>query len=91
MPSSKNYVRNYKQEAASESPERKAERVMRVQARRAFEAALGHPIPAGYDVDHKRPLSRGGSNAPGNTQLQPSGANRSYPRNPDGSMKPKHD
>lgn len=91
MPSSKNYKRNYKQEADAESPERKHERNMRVQARRAFEAALGHKIPDGLDVDHKQPLSKGGSNDKANLHLQRSGPNRSYPRNPDGSMKPKHD
>lgn len=91
MPSSKNYKRNYKQEAAAESPQRKEERAMRIAARRAFEKALGHPIPEGQDVDHRQPLSKGGSNAPSNTQLQDANSNRSYPRNHDGSMKPNHD
>lgn len=86
MPSSKNYVRDYKQEAATESPERKRQRVLRVRARRAFEEALGHPIPAGMDVNHIKPLSKGGGNKK-NLDLRPASKNRSYPRNPDGSMK----
>lgn len=86
MPSSKNYKRDYKQEAATESPERKLERTMRNEARRAFEAKLGHPIPPGMDVNHIQPLSQGGGNE-NNTDLRDAHKNRSYPRNPDGSMK----
>lgn len=87
MPSSKNYVRDYKQEASTESPERKRQRVLRVRARRAFEEALGHPIPAGMDVNHVIPLSKGGGNENKNLDLRKAKKNRSYPRNPDGSMK----
>lgn len=90
MVSSPNYVRDYKQEAASESPERKKQRTARHRARAIYERAFG-PIPSGYDVDHKRPLSKGGSDKITNLGLQRSSANRSYPRNPDGSMKPSYD
>ena len=41
----------------------------------------------GKDVDHVKPLSKGGSNAPGNLQVKSKSANRSFPRKPDGSMR----
>lgn len=85
MPSSPGYQRNYKHEDSIESPQRKKEREMRVKARRAFERANG-PIPAGMDVNHIKPLSKGGGNKD-NLDLRKSSKNRSYPRNPDGSMK----
>jgi 5-methylcytosine-specific restriction endonuclease McrA len=52
---------------------------------------LGHDIPAGYDVDHKKPLSKGGSNNRSNLQLQKSGSNRSYPRKSSGAMRSRYD
>ena len=91
MPSSPNYVRDYKQEAATESPERKKFRAERVKARREFAKALGHKIPAGYDVDHVKPLSKGGSNKASNLALQKSSDNRSYPRTKGGKMKSARD
>lgn len=87
MPSSPGYIRNYKQEAASEDATRKHQRTMRVKARRAFAMALGHQIPQGMDVDHKKELGKGGSNRLGNLRLSQAAKNRSYPRNSDGSMK----
>lgn len=87
MPSSPNYKRNYKQEAASESKQRKNSRRMRVAARYAFEQAIGHPIPAGMDVDHKKELGKGGNNALSNLHLLPAKKNRSYPRTKTGKMK----
>ena len=91
MPSSPSYKRNYKQEAASESPERQENRAKRMAAHRAFEKASGREIPPGYDVDHRKPLSKGGSNKPSNTGLQRSSSNRSYPRNSKGGMKNQRD
>lgn len=87
MPSSPNYVRDYEQEAAAESPARRAQRVKRMAARRQVEKTLGHKIPAGYDVDHRVPLSKGGSNKSGNLGLRKASANRSYPRTSSGAMK----
>ena len=91
MPSSPNYVRNYKQEAAAESPQRRQQRVERMAARRQVEKTLGHKIPDGMDVDHRKPLSKGGSNLPNNLGLQKASSNRSYPRTSSGAMKSKTD
>lgn len=90
MPSSPGYKRNYRQEAASESPARKAARVKRMRARRAYEKKYGK-IPKGYDVDHKKPLSKGGGNKMSNLGLQKSSSNRSYRRTSSGAMKSKYD
>lgn len=91
MPSSPGYKRDYKQEAATESPERKRDRAKRNAARRAFEKALGHAIPKGYDVDHRKPLSKGGGNSRSNLGLQKASSNRSYPRTRSGAMKSRSD
>lgn len=91
MPSSPHYIRDYAQEGRAESDNRRKQRAMRNAARRAFEKAIGHPIPDGYDVDHRKPLSKGGSNSRGNLGLQKSSSNRSYPRTSSGSMKSKRD
>lgn len=91
MPSAPGYKRNYEQEAAAESAKRQKQRGFRVKARRAFEKALGREIPPGMDVDHIKPLSRGGSNTKHNLQLQISGANRSYSRNKKGGMRSPND
>ena len=88
MPSSPNYIRNYQQEAQAESPKRKSDRQKRMAARRAFEKASG-PIPAGMDVHHKQPLSKGGGNNGSNIGLKSAHSNRSYPRTSSGGMKAK--
>jgi hypothetical protein len=41
----------------------------------------------GKDIDHKRPISKGGTNAASNLRVQSASANRSYARNSDGSIK----
>jgi hypothetical protein len=91
MPSSPNYKRNYKQEYAAEDADRRKQRAMRNAARRAFEEAIGRDIPKGYDVDHKKPLSKGGGNSRGNLGLQKASANRSYRRTSSGAMRGKRD
>ena len=87
MPSAPGYVRDYRQESKAETPKRKTDRAKRMAARRAYEKASGQPIPSGYDVNHIKPLSKGGSNKPSNTNLRDSNRNRSYPRTKTGSMK----
>lgn len=41
----------------------------------------------GKDIDHKRPLSKGGTNASSNLRLVSPNTNRSFARNSDGSVK----
>ena len=41
----------------------------------------------GKDIDHKKPLSKGGSNDRDNLRLTSRKANRSFARNSDGSIK----
>lgn len=87
MPSSKNYVRDYKQEAATESPERKKQRAERNAARQTLEhLGLVHKGD-GKDVDHKQPLSKGGANTRSNLRVRDAHSNRSYPRTRTGAMR----
>lgn len=41
----------------------------------------------GKDLDHKKPLSKGGSNSLANARVTSKSENRSFSRNKDGSMK----
>jgi hypothetical protein len=89
MPWQKNGVRNYKKEyllyqGKPEQIQRRSERTM---ARRAAEKAGLVSKGDGKDLDHKLPLSKGGRNTPSNERVVSSGQNRSFARNPDGSLK----
>lgn len=44
-------------------------------------------VKKGQDVDHKTPISKGGSNGKSNLRAVSPSTNRSFKRNPDGSMK----
>lgn len=88
MPSSPNYKRDYKQENKYKSkPDQIAKRVARNAARR--EAMKDGLVKKGdgKDVGHKRALSKGGTNAKSNLQIQSRSSNTSFSRNKDGSMK----
>jgi hypothetical protein len=62
------------------SPKAKKERAMRNAARAEFEKkGLVHKGD-GKDIDHKKPLSRGGSNADSNLRVQSVAKNRGYRR-----------
>lgn len=87
MPSSPNYVRDYKQEAATESESRKKHRAERVKARRMAEAFFGKAAIRGKDIDHKQELDQGGSNRISNLRPVSPSQNRSYPRTKTGQMK----
>lgn len=89
MPYMKNGKRDYKREYEKYhgKPEQIEKRGERVAARRTAEkAGLVHKGD-GKDVDHKRPLSKGGSNSTSNMRVVDKGTNRSFSRNADGSLK----
>jgi hypothetical protein len=76
--------RDYKREAATESPKRRRERAERNRARRAMMKqltekhgkAVAERMMHGKDVDHKKPLGIGGSNKPSNWRLRSEHSNR---------------
>ena len=86
MPSSKSYIRDYRQEAASESSQRKADRAKRNAIHRAYVKANGQ-VPEGMDLDHKKELGKGGPNTLSNIHPMNLHKNRSYPRTSKGRMK----
>jgi hypothetical protein len=87
MPSSPGYVRDYKQEARTESPARKKARSERNKARRMAEAFYGKAAIRGKDIDHIKPLDQGGKTTKSNIRIRDPHANRSYPRTATGQMK----
>ena len=90
MPSSPGYQRDYKQEyktqkargdvGGSDSPNSKRKRARR----KALKMGL---VQKGQDLDHRKPLSKGGSNDPSNWRAVSPSTNRSFKRKSDGSMK----
>lgn len=72
-------ARNYRREydKYQGTPEQKKNRAKRNAARRAMERELGKAALRGKDVDHKQPLSKGGSNARSNLQVTSVSYNRS--------------
>jgi 5-methylcytosine-specific restriction endonuclease McrA len=87
MPSSPNYKRDYVQERLNESPKRKKQRLLRDKARRQLMKEGKVKKYDGKDVDHKKPLSKGGANERSNLRVRDASANRSYERNSKGGMK----
>ncbi len=87
MPSAKSYQRNYQQENVYKSkPDQIHKRVLRNKARAdALEAGVVHKGD-GKQIDHKTPLSKGGSNAKSNLRVVAHGANESFKRNSKGAM-----
>ena len=80
MPSSKNYKRNYKQEATYEAqPVQKAKRASRGRARYALEKKGKVRLGDGLDVDHINGNAL--DNSPSNWKIESKRANRSYQRN----------
>lgn len=62
------------------SPEAKKDRAMRNAARAEFEKKGLVRKGDKKDIDHKKPLSRGGTNDDSNLRVQPRGVNRGYRR-----------
>lgn len=89
MPSSKNYVRDYKNEYKTQQSSTKAkkERAARNKARRELLKEGRVSKGDGKDVDHKIPLSKGGSTSKKNLRVVPASKNRSYPRTKKGAVK----
>ena len=91
MPSSPNYVRNIAQETkTSNARGEKPKRAARNRARRELMKLGMVKKGDGRDVDHVKPLSKGGAEtAKNNLRVVSAHTNRSFPRNPDGSMAKK--
>jgi hypothetical protein len=84
-----NGKRDYKKENAkyNSRPEVIDKRVARNAARREMEKAGKVHKGDGKDVDHKVPLSKGGSGAKSNLRVVSRSSNTSFSRNANGSMK----
>ena len=81
-------ARDYKKEAQYEdSPEQIKNRVARNKARRDAEKKVGKAALAGKDVDHIKPLSKGGAATDKNTRIVSIHDNRSFPRTSTGKLK----
>lgn len=81
--------RNYKTEYQNYqgTEEQKKNRAQRNAARREMERKGVVSKGDGKDVDHKRPIAKGGGNGNGNLRAVPASANRSFPRNKRAGMK----
>jgi hypothetical protein len=60
------------------TPEQIKKRSMRNQARAEMEKKVGAAAIAGKDIDHKKPLRDGGSNAAGNLRIRAPSLNRGW-------------
>ena len=89
MPYQRNGKRNYKKEYAlyHSTPEQRANRSERTVARNQANADGRTSKGDGKDLDHRVPLSKGGSSNKSNLRVVSKSANRSFSRNKDGSMK----
>ena len=81
------YAKEYEQYDGT--PAVKKKRAARNKARAMMEKeGLVHKGD-GKDVDHKKPLSKGGTTTKGNLRVKSASANRSYARNSDHTIKGK--
>ena len=94
MPSSPGYVRNLKEEYKTAKARgeigtgHNSENAERHRARRlALKMGL---VKKGQDLDHRVPLSKGGSNSPKNFRAESPHDNRSFPRNSRGALVANH-
>ena len=88
MPSSPNYVRNYKQEAKTDSPLRKKKRAMRNKARRvAIKAGL---VKKGDNKDVHHKDGNAMNNKRSNLSVKSASKNRSFPRTKSAAKKYKY-
>jgi 5-methylcytosine-specific restriction endonuclease McrA len=89
MPYMKNGKRDFKREYEEyhSTEKQKKNRAKRNAARSQMEAEGRVSKGDGKDVDHIKPLSKGGSTAKSNLKVKPKSANRSFARNKDSSIK----
>jgi hypothetical protein len=82
-------VRDYKREndLYNSRPEQIAKRSERTTARRAANADGRTSKGDGTNLDHRKPLSKGGTSARSNLRVVSESSNKSFSRNKDGSMK----
>ena len=95
MPSSKGYIRDYSQEyktAKARGEDGTGHNSGSAERDRLRRAALKRGmVKKGQDLAHKVALSGGGANTLANARAETVHENRSYKRNPDGSLKDKVD
>ena len=89
MPYMKNGKRDYKRENElyNSRPEQIKARSERTVLRREANATGVTSKGDGKDLDHKKPLSKGGANTMANARVTTKAANRSFSRNANGSLK----
>lgn len=88
MPYMTNGKRDYKkQQAYDGKPSVVKDRAKRNKARRELEAEGKVSKGDGKDVDHKKPLSKGGGTSRSNLRVTSKSANRSFARKKNGAMK----
>jgi 5-methylcytosine-specific restriction endonuclease McrA len=89
VPYMTNGKRDYKKENRlyNSKPEQIKARSERTTLRRQANAAGITSKGDGKDLDHKKPLSKGGANTMANARVTTKSANRSFSRNADGSLK----
>ena len=68
------------------SPEVKKKRAERNKARREYEKVHGD-LPSTMDVDHKKPMAKGGKTTLSNLRAVPASKNRSFARTKTARMK----
>jgi hypothetical protein len=83
------YKRDYKAEYANYdgTEDVKKKRAQRNKARRMLEREGVVSKGDGKDVDHKKPLSKGGTTTRSNLKAVPASTNRSYKRTAKGAIK----
>jgi len=79
--------RDYSKEKKYDSkPEVMAKRAERKRARRMYEKEHGD-LPSNVDVDHKKPMAKGGATKLSNLRAVPASKNRSFARTKSARMK----
>ena len=87
MTAGKRDYKKEKREYEDDNPWRKKNRVKNNAARRQLMKEGKVRVGDGKDVDHKKPLSKGGGNSRSNLRAVPASKNRSFARTKSGKMK----